>query len=130
MLNRPNVGQRDLFVDPTDPERELEVARFQKEQAGKDYDGPALAWMAKNPGVYELFLKFAEEAYRAGVKRIGARFIVERIRWQRIVETRGEPFKVNNSYVGTFARLAVKERPHLKEVFEFRKRKYEASNDR
>ena len=91
--------QSDLFLKPID-------ARFQ-------------AFHVCNPQVFDLFVKFAEEAHQAGVK-IGAKAIAERIRWECRVITRTADYKINNSFVSRYARLVAKERPHLARLFTLR----------
>lgn len=78
---------------------------------------------AENPQVYRLFIQFANQAYEANRMRIGAKAIAERIRWNVVVETRGDSFKLNNSYVSRYARLLVQDRPYLAGLFELRKLK-------
>ena len=73
-----------------------------------------------NPVVYKAFMDSAMEAFQAGVPRVGAKAIVERIRWDHMIRTRGDSFKINNSYVSRYVRLAVKECPYLSSMFEMR----------
>lgn len=73
-----------------------------------------------NPKIMELFLHFARQAKDSGLKRMGAKAIMERIRWHISVDTIGSDFKCNNSYTSRYARLAVKEIPELKGLFEMR----------
>ena len=78
---------------------------------------------AANPKVYELFERFTVEAYLRRRKRIGAKMIVERIRWYTKVETQGDAFKINNSYTSRYVRLLTEKRPDLAPLFETRKLK-------
>ncbi|MDE2020328.1 MAG: hypothetical protein KGJ13_08340 [Patescibacteria group bacterium] len=73
----------------------------------------------RNPAVYDLFRKFAERAHQAGARRIGAKAIAERIRWETSVEKVGD-YKINNSYVSRYARLLIAAHPHLGDLFEVR----------
>ncbi len=73
-----------------------------------------------NPKVMELFLKFAKQAKEAGRERMGAKAIIERIRWHTSVDTIGSEFKCNNSYTSRYARLAIKENPELAGLFTLR----------
>lgn len=77
------------------------------------------AWDAANPEVYRLFERFSLQAARSG-RRIGAKAIVERMRWELRVETRGDDFKLNNSYVSRLARKFVERHPEHAELFELR----------
>lgn len=96
-------AQADLFLKPID-------SRFE-------------AFHAANPSVFRLFVAFAEKALSAKKKRFGAKAIAERIRWELGVETIGDSFKLNNSYVSRYARLVAKERPDLAPLFEIRRLK-------
>lgn len=76
-----------------------------------------------NPGVFRLFVAFAEQAKQAGRRRIGAKAIAERIRWECAVQSKDDGFKLNNVYVSRYARLVGKERPDLADMFETRQLK-------
>lgn len=73
-----------------------------------------------NPAVYGLFVAFAARAKDSGVKRLGAKAIAERVRWECAVETRGDTVKINNDYVSRYARKVAAQRPDLADLFEFR----------
>ncbi len=73
-----------------------------------------------NPEVLNLFLRFAVQAKEAGRNRMGAKAIMERIRWYSSVDTIGSDFKCNNSYTSRYARLAVKQVPSLQGLFQMR----------
>lgn len=74
-----------------------------------------------NPQVYALFKRFAEELRARGRKRIGSKSIIERIRWFALVETDGEPWKINNNFTAHYARKLVAERPEFADLFEMRR---------
>lgn len=75
---------------------------------------------AENPSIRRLFIQYANEALKAGRRRIGAKAIAERIRWQAMVETWGDEFKINNNYVSRYARAVAQQRPELAGLFETR----------
>lgn len=62
-------------------------------------------WHKENPHVYELFERFAFQAIAKGHKRLSAWLIVNRIRWETTVETKGEDFKISNDFIAYYARL-------------------------
>tara|TARA_R110002020_G_scaffold167780_7_gene356291 strand:- start:3177 stop:3545 length:369 start_codon:yes stop_codon:yes gene_type:complete len=74
-----------------------------------------------NPGVYELFKRFALEAHEQGRQRVGAKMIWERIRWYCQVETTETAPKLNNNYTSRYARLFLLDRPDLEHLFETRR---------
>ena len=76
-------------------------------------------WMDANPSAMALFRRFATEALLAG-RRIGIGAIAERVRWECAVQTRGDGFKVNNSFRAYIARRLIAEMPALASIIETR----------
>jgi hypothetical protein len=77
-----------------------------------------------NPEVWDLFQRFTFEAMHAGMK-VGARLIVERIRWERIIVLRRteKTFKINDHHWPYYARLFCSTFPQHEGFFELRQRK-------
>lgn len=75
----------------------------------------------QNPQVYRHFMIFALEAIRAGHKRIGAKAVMERVRWESAMQTIGSLYKVNNSYVSYYARKFMADFPEHAAIFRTRK---------
>lgn len=76
-----------------------------------------------HPQVYLLFEKFALALINKGHKKLGAKMIVERIRWEITFEHQvndSEGFKINNDFVAHYARMFIKNHPTYKDYFEFR----------
>lgn len=73
-----------------------------------------------NPGIYMMFKRYALEAYQSGCKRIGAKAIMERIRWDRMITTRGDTFKINNNFASRYVRKLISESPYFNDLFEVR----------
>ena len=61
-------------------------------------------WDENNPEVYELFKRFTFEAIAAGRKKSSAWLIVNRIRWETSVVTKGEDFKISNDFIALYSR--------------------------
>ena len=59
---------------------------------------------AANPHVYEMFKLFSREAKNAGFKVFSAKAVFERMRWFTYIETKGDRFKLTNSYHAYYAR--------------------------
>lgn len=78
------------------------------------------AWLEANPHVLDVFIQRALAAQRAGRTRIGAKRLVEAMRWDLALTTTGDEFRLNNNYVSRLARAAVTARPELATLFEFR----------
>lgn len=77
-------------------------------------------WIGANPHVLDLFISLAEQLYRAGRRRYGAKAIIERIRFEYATRTAGDEFKLDNSFTSRLVRDAVARQPRLADLFEFR----------
>lgn len=82
-----------------------------------------------NPHVLQLLVRRAERKKRAGRRRVSMKKLFEDLR-DEWFETRGEPFKLNNTFTQFYARLIRERRPDLGELFEFRATKAERRAER
>lgn len=89
----------------------------------KSLDQKFAEYHANNPHIYEKFVAYAEQLKDAGRTRIGAKAIVERIRWDSLVAAFHGKFKINNAYTSRYVRLLSKSRPDLAVMFATRKLK-------
>lgn len=89
------------------------------------------AYHAKNPEIFKLYCRFTTELLRRGYRRISPRFVMERIRWEKMISTvptpgsgyhvsASKPFKINNNFSSRYARLLIDKVPDLDKVFETR----------
>jgi len=78
---------------------------------------------AHNPQIYQLFKQFAFKVKNAGFKKYSARTIFHRIRWHIEVDTKGDPFKINNNFSSRYARMLIDEFPEFEGFFELRRLK-------
>ena len=78
-----------------------------------------------NPQIYELFKRFAFEAILAGRERFASTIIYQRIRWYTTVETKGDPWKLNNNYQAFYVRLFEEEFPEHGDFFVKRTSRYD-----
>ena len=73
------------------------------------------------PQVYLLFEKFALQLIHAGKTKLGAKMILERIRWEITTGSKDEEgFKINNNFTAYYSRWFIRNHPQYKEFFEFR----------
>lgn len=72
----------------------------------------------EHPQVWSLFERFALDAAEAKVK-LGAKAIMERIRWEVEVERKGQ-FKVSNSWTAYYARVFAIKHPKHRHYFDFK----------
>jgi len=61
-------------------------------------------WHKQNPHVWEMFEKYTFQAISAGYDHYSVNAIFERIRWHTDIETKGDPFKINNNHRAYYAR--------------------------
>lgn len=85
-----------------------------------DLDARFDAWLSANGHVLDAFCERALEAQRAGRTKIGAKRLVEVMRWDTRLTTNGDPFKLNNSFTSRLSRAAVTRHPELDGFFEQR----------
>ena len=71
---------------------------------------------------YGSSVKFAFEAYDAGMRRIGIAFLIERIRWEEEVVRRTDGYKINNNHKPFYSRRLMRKHPELNGLFVTRKR--------
>ena len=68
--------------------------------------------------IWRLFEQYALKAAEKG-KKLGAKAIMERVRWECEIEDSGE-FKINNDYTAYYARVFAIAHPEYADFFEFR----------
>jgi len=94
-----------------------------------------LGWVEfhrRNPGVFDLFVAFARQARAArGSRRVGARMIGERIRWQSLisVDATDKQYQLNDHLWPYYARLAMAICQDLAGAFERRDQRFDASDE-
>ena len=77
-----------------------------------------LTYHSKNPLVYDLFKQYTLQLLDTGRERIGARLIIERIRWDSMITTNDTTkFKIRNLFVADYSRLFMQEFPQYGQVF-------------
>lgn len=73
-----------------------------------------------NPSVYFTLVSLARQARDAGKTRVGIKCLVERARWDLWLQTTGDEFRINNSFVSRYVRLIEQCEPDLCGLFEKR----------
>lgn len=74
---------------------------------------------ALNPQVYSKFCMYTEMLIKAGRNKLGAKAIMERCRWDTMIETVGV-FKINNNYTASYSKKFEQENPQFRGIFEHR----------
>ena len=83
------------------------------------------AWHKQNPQVWDKFKEYTLEAVNSGRSSYSHWAIINRIRWNREIETRGGEFKISNDYICFYARLFHAEYPEYGEFFNLKPLKEE-----
>lgn len=76
-----------------------------------------------NPKVFDALVDLAMRAKAAGRKQYGIAGLFEIMRWNYMIETHGDEFKLNNDYRALYARKLMVEVPALKGFFKIRVRR-------
>jgi len=92
-----------------------------KELYGKSIRDGFTKFNLENPHVYNAFENEAFKAINKGRKKISSDMILEYLRWQILLETNDNSFKINNSYSAYFARFFIEKYPAYKDLFNLRK---------
>lgn len=100
---------------------ELEAVQGELFVMGKSIYKDFLHFNQKYPQVYLLFEKFAMQLIHAGKMKLGAKMILERIRWEITTGSKDEEgFKINNNFTAYYSRWFIRNHPQYAEYFEFR----------
>lgn len=74
-----------------------------------------------NPHVYRSLVDLTREGKESGRKRLGIAMLFNVLRWNRMLATQGEPFKLNNNYQPFYSRLIEERNPDCRGIFSKRK---------
>ena len=83
------------------------------------------AWHKANPKVWEKFEEYTFQAIQSGRKKYSQWAIINRIRWNEEIETKGGDFKISNDYICFYARLFHARYPQYKGFFSIKPLKEE-----
>ncbi len=79
------------------------------------------AFCDANPQLVARFDQLALDEVRRGHKRVGAKMLLEVLRWQhRAVHSDSDGWRVNNTWGARLARRAAQRHPELRDAFETR----------
>lgn len=59
----------------------------------------------ENRHILRLYVRFADELLAAGREKASIALLTERIRWETLVQTVGDQFKINNNFRAHYARI-------------------------
>jgi len=75
----------------------------------------------ERPEIYRAFCKYALQMAGSGRSRYGAKGVMERIRWDQAIQYPGDDFKISNSFISMYARVAMVHYPQLDGLFQTKK---------
>jgi hypothetical protein len=84
----------------------------------------------QNLGVYDALRLLALDLKRRGFRKVGVALLFERLRWEYFLQTRGDAYKLNNSFRALYARFLMSREPELRNFFETRRQPSEDEDDK
>lgn len=99
----------------------LEPIRPIKGVKGESIQAKFERFHRENPHVYRRLVEICLAMKRRGLRRWGAKAAYEICRFQGVLSTSGDQFKLPNSYTSRYARKIMAEVPELAGFFETRK---------
>lgn len=99
-----NDAMRDIPPDEEDSSIQQRFMKFHRQ----------------NPKVYGELVRLAREARRAGIEQVGISLLYEVIRWNSMIQTGGDHFKLSNDYRSRYARLIMHKERDLRGIFHTR----------
>jgi hypothetical protein len=83
-------------------------------------------WHNANPHVYVMFERYALRVIGTGKTQFSAWAIIQRMRWEVVIETKGDDFKISNDFIAYYSRLFHAYNPEHDGFFRTKKLKDEA----
>jgi hypothetical protein len=83
------------------------------------------AFHTRNPQVFDVLLRLAQEAIGRGRKRLSIKYLYELARMDDELVTDGKPFKLSNSYTAFYARRLIQETPELANYLQLRTQRWQ-----
>lgn len=91
-----------------------------RKPTGANLDERFDSFHSLNPHVYDAIVVLARHKSQMGYTRVSMRGLFELLRETRAFQTKGDPYKLNNSYTPHYSRLLAIEEPQLGRLFERR----------
>lgn len=74
----------------------------------------------ENPQILKALIRLTDQAVARGHNRISIELIYNVLRWETMISTIGDEYKLNNNYKSRYARMIEEVRPDLKGIFNMR----------
>lgn len=62
-------------------------------------------WHKLNPHIYKEFEYLTFQLIKNGVKKSSAWLVINQMRWNYAIQTKGDKFKISNDYIAYYTRL-------------------------
>jgi hypothetical protein len=82
-----------------------------------------IRWHSENPKFFEYFEDFTFEAINKGHDRLSGWLIANRVRWETMIVTKGNDYKIKNDYIALFSRLFMVRNPEYVGFFRTKRMK-------
>lgn len=115
----PESSTFDLFNLPPEPPARAELTdpEWQDLTPSQRFE----RFHGENPEVYRQIVTRCREWHQAGNGKLGMSLLFGVIRWQLALQTKGDPYKINDRHAAYYARLVMWLEPDLDGVFEVRR---------
>lgn len=80
-------------------------------------------WLKLNPDFYPLFEKFTFQLIKSGVTKSSAWLVCNRIRWESMIQTIGNDYKISNDFIALLSRKFLNENPAYPKFFTIKEMK-------
>ena len=111
--------EQDLFANP----KKIEPALENNPRPKKDLRDAARKWIVEHPRTMRFINHFAKEMV-AKKKKFGVKLLIERVRWEHLIQGGDDRFKVNNNHTAYIARWIIQVIPAAEEFLSFRETRY------
>ena len=101
-----------------------------KQLTGKSIQQAFNEFDKTSPQIYEMFIRFFFELVRKGHKKVSAKLIINRIRWECVMniptetlfDSKGDEisYKLNDAFQSRYARKFISDYPNYESYFNFR----------
>lgn len=93
-----------------------------RKPSGRNLEERFQSFHTLNPHVYDALVVISRHKQQMGFSRVSMRGLFELLRETRSFQTKGEAYKLNNSYTPHYSRLLLTNEPELGHLFERRER--------
>lgn len=85
-----------------------------------NYQKKIVKYHQDNPAIYKAFNKFTKDVIGSGYNYFSAEMIINRIRWQTMIEAKDKRYKINNGMKPFYSRLFMTKNKKYKQFFKLK----------